>query len=393
MKMERWKKNLYLCCVACFIVSVGMSQLAPMLPLYLVEMGMEDEAEITRWSGMIFGANFISLAIAAPIWGRLSDKYGRKPMALRASFWLGAIMVGFGLATSPEQLFALRLMQGAMSGFLGAVVPLVAQEAPKEKSGWALGIFFTFQVSGALLGPLFGGWLVELMGCRDVFFFVGGFCFVGFASMFFVHESFTPVPHAAAVSFSKTFKMIPHPRRVVGIFTTTFLLHFSLTCVHPIITVYIASLVPESEHVALISGAVFSATGVASALAGSPLGHLSDRVGPERVMFVSLLLAGLSFLPQAFVTTPLELGALRFIGGIAGAGLIPSTNSLIRQEVSDATLGRIFGLNQSAQFIGMFTGAFFGGWLAGALGIASVFLIPGTLMLVAAVWFKTMTRK
>ena len=44
--MPVWKKNLWLCCLSCFIVSIGMSQLAPMLPLYLAEMGMKGEAEI-----------------------------------------------------------------------------------------------------------------------------------------------------------------------------------------------------------------------------------------------------------------------------------------------------------------------------------------------------------
>ena len=43
--MPVWKKNLWLCCLSCFIVSIGMSQLAPMLPLYLAEMGMKGEAE------------------------------------------------------------------------------------------------------------------------------------------------------------------------------------------------------------------------------------------------------------------------------------------------------------------------------------------------------------
>ena len=83
--MPLWKRNLWLCCLACFIISIGMSQLAPILPLYLQELGMTDGNDIAKWSGLIFGVNFVTLAIASPIWGRLSDKYGRKPMVLRAS--------------------------------------------------------------------------------------------------------------------------------------------------------------------------------------------------------------------------------------------------------------------------------------------------------------------
>uniref|UniRef100_UPI0018C53654 MFS transporter n=1 Tax=Pectinatus frisingensis TaxID=865 RepID=UPI0018C53654 len=96
--MEIWKRNLAICCCASFIVSVGMSQMAPILPLYIESLGINNFQEIERWSGIIFSCNFISLAIFSPIWGRLSDKYGRKPMTLRASLWLGIIMVGMGLA-------------------------------------------------------------------------------------------------------------------------------------------------------------------------------------------------------------------------------------------------------------------------------------------------------
>lgn len=391
--MEHWKKNLAICCFACFIVSIGMSQMAPILPLYIAEIGITGQADIARWSGIIFGANFISLAIASPIWGRLSDRYGRKPMALRASLWLGVIMIGMGLAQNVWQMTALRLIQGAMSGFLGAIVPLVAQETPEDKSGWALGMFFTSQVSGALIGPLLGGWLAELFSCRQTFFVVGAFCFLGFIATCFIHETFRPQPKAAARSFGETWHTLPDSRLIFGLFITTFIMHFALMSIQPIVTVYIATLIPESDHIALTAGAVFSAAGIASALSASHIGHLSDRIGPQRVLFAALIVAGLVFLPQAFVHTPLELGTLRFILGLATAGLLPSINSLIRRNTPADCLGRIYGLNQAAQFVGMFSGSILGGWLAASIGIASVFLIPGVLLLINAGWFRFMVYR
>ena len=96
--LQVWRRNLYICCVASFVVSVGMSQMAPILPLYIAQLGVEGVGEIARWSGIVFGCNFISLAIFSPIWGRLADRYGRKPMILRASCWLGVIMIGMAFA-------------------------------------------------------------------------------------------------------------------------------------------------------------------------------------------------------------------------------------------------------------------------------------------------------
>jgi DHA1 family multidrug resistance protein-like MFS transporter len=390
--MEVWKRNLWICCAASFIVSVGMSQMAPMLPLYIAELGVHDVDEIERWAGIIYGANFISLAIFSPIWGRLSDRYGRKPMALRASLWLGIIMIGMGLAQNVYQLTALRLAQGALSGFQASVIPLVAQEAPDERSGWALGIFFTAQVSGTLLGPIVGGFLAEMTGYRHTFFIIGICCFLGFLSLFKVHETVRSQAReqAAALSLGDTFRLLPSRQLIIGLFGTTLVMQFATMSIQPIITVYITQLVTSMDHIALIAGIVFSCAGFASMLAASRLGKLADRVGSHKVLLASLIIAGLSVLPQGLVRTPVELGILRFFFGIGVAGLLPSVNNLIRQYTPPACLGRIYGFNQSAQFLGMFAGASLGGQIAAAIGIANVFFITAAVLLVNAVWCRGM---
>lgn len=386
--MDIWKKNLLICCTASFIVSVGMSQMAPILPLYIEELGVHDPGAVARWSGIVFGCNFISLAIFSPIWGRLSDKYGRKPMVLRASGWLGLIMIAMGLAQSVWHLVALRLVQGALSGFQAAAIPLIAAETPKERSGWAMGMFFTAQVSGGLLGPVFGGWLSESIGYRHSFFLIGTCCLLGCLALTQIHETRKPVPQAAALSLRETFSRLPAPGALIGLFLTTLLLHFSLSCVQPILTVYIAQIEPNTEHLAVVSGAVFSSAGIASALFASKLGNLSDRLGAQKVLLGSLTLAGLISIPQGLVTAVWQLAILRFIHGIATAGFMPSTNNLIRQITPSACLGRIYGFNQSAQFLGMFTGSFFGGQLVAGIGFAHTFFLVAALLLLDAIWCK-----
>ena len=383
-----WKKNLLICCTASFIVSIGMSQMAPILPLYIAELGVDNPADVARWAGIVFGCNFISLAIFSPIWGRLSDRFGRKPMILRASGWLGLIMIGMGFAQSVWHLVILRLLQGCLSGFQAAVIPLLAQETPKEHSGWAMGMFFTAQVSGGLMGPVFGGWLSETIGFRNSFFCIGTCCLLGFLALTQVHETKKAVRTTSADSPCPSFRRLPQRNVILGVFLTTVLLHFSLTCVAPLLTVYIQEIAGNIDHLAIISGTVFSAAGFASMLFASRLGKLADRIGSERILFSCLLLSGLVSIPQGFVTAPWQLGVLRFVHGIAIAGLMPSTNNLIRQLSPPALMGRIFGFNQSAQFIGMFSGAFFGGQLAALIGIRSLFLLVAALLIGNAMWCK-----
>ena len=383
-----WKKNLYICCIASFIVSIGMSQMAPILPLYIAELGVDNPADVARWSGIVFGCNFISLAIFSPIWGRLSDRWGRKPMILRASGWLGLIMIGMGFAQSVWHLVALRLLQGCLSGFQAAVIPLLAQETPKDRSGWAMGMFFTAQVSGGLMGPIFGGWLSEIIGFRNSFLLIGSCCLLGFLALTQLSETRQPAGEKAVDGELPSFRELPQYNIILGVFLTTVLLHFSLSCAAPILTVYVQEIAGTVEHLAIISGAIFSATGLASMIFASKLGRLADRIGSARILFSCLLLSGLVSIPQGLVTAPWQLGILRFFHGIAIAGLMPSTNNLIRQLTPPALMGRIFGINQSAQFIGMFTGGFFGGQLAASIGIRNLFLLVAALLLCNALWCR-----
>ena len=383
--MEQWKRNVYICTLAAFITSAGMSQLAPMLPLYIQSLGVDEPGQVARWAGIVFAMNFVTLAIFSPIWGRLSDRYGRKIMCLRAVVWLGVINFGMGMAQQVWHLVVLRLMQGALSGFLATAMPLVSSESPKKRAGWALGLFFTGQISGSLIGPLLGGWLAETVGFRNTYFVVGVMCLFSSLAILGIHETRKPV-NENVVSYSnrEAFRSLARPSLLYGIFLTTFTFQFSLMCVQPILTVYIAGLVPESDHIALISGAVFSSAGFASALFGSRLGALSDRIGAQKVLFCSLLVACLVSVPQAFVTAPWQLGFLRFIHGIAVAGLMPSVNHLIKEASPPDFLGRMYGFNQSFQFVGMSSGAIFGGYIAEHFGISVLFFIAAAMLMTSA---------
>lgn len=365
----------------------------PIMPLYIMQLGVEDPANVARWSGIVFGCTFVTLAVFSPIWGKLSDRIGCKPMILRAVAALAIGMILMGMAKNVYELAALRLLQGCLSGFMAAVIPLIAQETPKERNGWAMSLFFTSQVTGGLLGPLFGGWLGETIGFRNSFLFIGGCCFAGFLACTRLEEENRPAA-PKQVSVTVPFRSLPTRHIVAGVFLTTFLMHFSLTCIGPILTVYVQEIAPDAEHIAVISGAIFASTGLASMLFASRLGRLSDRIGPAKVLFGSLLLIGIITIPQGMVTNPIQLVILRFLHGIAVAGLIPATNSLIRSLVPKTFLGRIYGINQSAQFIGMFTGAFLGGYIAAALGIRTLFELVAALLIMNAAWcWKVVMKK
>lgn len=382
-----WQKNLWACSIVAFIVSAGMSQLAPLLPLYIHELGVEDLAEVAEWSGIAYGCNFVTLALISPLWGALADAYGRKLMVLRATLWLSVCMCLMGMAQNVWQLTGLRFVQGALSGFQGAVIPLVMAQTPEERSGWAMSILVTGQVSGALVGPLLGGWISQLAGIRENFFIMGACAFAGFlVLLFFVREDFTRPGESGKHSWRDRYAF-PVSRPLVLLFLTTFAVQFALMSIAPIITVYVKHLVPESEHVALLAGGVFAATGLASIMAATFAGRCVDRQGARRVLPVFLICAGLICIPHVFVRSPGELGAVRFLLGLASVGILPAVNSLLKRHTPPEYFSRVFSANFSHQSLGIFVGSLLGGHVASWFGVEYVFYLSAFMLLLNACVF------
>ncbi len=384
--MPIWKRNLFICWFGAFATMAGLSQITPILPLFITELGVRDIHEVEKWSGLAFGITFIISAIASPIWGHAADRFGRKPMLLRASLGMAITITMMGFAENVFQLVGLRLLMGAVAGFVSAAITLVATQTPLEHAGWALGTLSTGSVGGMLLGPLVGGYIAETIGLRSVFFVTGALLVVAFlTSLFFIQEKFAP-PTKKLPTFREIWATVPDTNALAAMFVTTFILQLALISIQPIITVYIHYLVPANEHIAILSGMVIAVAGLASILAAPNLGRLSDRIGAEKVVLVALIAAGIIFIPQAFVRTVWQFMGLQFLLGIANAGLLPSVNSLVKRYTPTAVAGRVFGYNQSAQFLGSFGGAVLGGQIAATYGIHYVFFFTSTLLLINAIW-------
>jgi DHA1 family multidrug resistance protein-like MFS transporter len=384
--MKMWKRNLIVCWFGMFVTGIGMSQIAPVLPLYIQHLGVQDTASITKLSGIAFGITFIISAIFSPIWGHAADKFGRKPMLLRASLGMAIVIGCMGFAPNVYVLIGLRLLQGAITGYGTACTTLIATQADKEHAGFALGTLSTSNIAGSLLGPVIGGYIGEKFGLQNVFFITGSLMMVAFiTTALFVKESFTR-EDKKTLSMREVWNTVPEKSLTITMFVTFFVLTAALYSVEPIVTVYVTQLSSNTSHVALLAGITFSASGLANIIAAPRLGKLSDKIGTHKVMLVALVVAGLVFIPQAFVKNPWQLVGLRFLLGLATAGLIPSVNILVKKITPSSLTGRVFGFNMSAGYLGVFGGSVLGGQIAAYLGMRYVFFVTSALLLINAVW-------
>ena len=396
--MILWRRNLIVCWVGMFATGIGMSQIAPALPLYIKSLGVNDAGMIEQLSGLAFGITFIMSAIFSPIWGSAADKFGRKPMLLRASLGMGIVVFLMGLAPNVYTLIGLRLLMGTIAGYGTACTTLIATQTDKDHAGFALGTLSTANVAGSLLGPVIGGIIEDTVGMRLIFFITGSLMFVAFlATLFFVRENFVR-ENKKVRSVREVWDGIPEKSLTIILSVTFFIITLGLYSIEPIITVYVTQLTDNLSHLALMAGMAFSVSGLANIIAAPILGRMADKVGAHKILFFALIAAGVFYIPQAFVETPWQLMGFRFLLGLTLGGLGPAVNILIRKITPDSLTGRIFGFTMSAQYLGVFGGSLLGGQLSASFGIPNMLLVTSALMLLNAVWvylyvYKRLNRK
>ncbi|QGZ63151.1 MFS transporter [Paraburkholderia acidisoli] len=382
--VQHWQRNLAVCVVGSFTTLVAMTLMLPFLPLYVEELGVHGHAAIVQWSGIAYSATFFTAALVAPVWGRLGDRYGRKPMLVRASLGMAITMSLIGMSRNIWQLVALRLLAGFAGGYSSGSTILVATQTPRHRSAWALGVLSSGIMAGNLIGPLLGGALPPLIGLRGTFWVAGAAIFAAFiATCVFVKEAPRPV-RAAKEQQSGGWSALPDKRPIVAMLVTGTLLMLANMSIEPIITVYVATLVHDPARVTFVAGLAMSAAALGSIVAASRVGRLADRIGHAKVIVGALALCAVLLVPQAFVSAGWQLVALRFLMGVSLAGLLPCIATVIRHNAPDHAAGSVLGYSVSAQFAGQVLGPLIGGFIGGHFGMRAVFLGTSLLMLAGA---------
>ncbi|ONG54023.1 MFS transporter [Pseudoroseomonas deserti] len=382
---RHWRRNMYVCLFGSFTNVTAMTLLLPFLPLYVEQLGVQGHAAIVQWSGIAYGITFLGAGLMAPVWGKVADLYGRKLILIRACLAMAVCMSLIGVAENIYQLVGLRLLAGVLGGYASGAVVLVATQTPKEQAGWALGTLSIGTMAGTLLGPLVGGVLPGLIGLRGTFFLAGGVIFLAFlATVFLIREDRQAGPKGAARVTGSAWSMIPDRRPVIAMLGTAMLLMLANMSIEPIITVYVAQLVPPGGDVVFTAGLVMAASAIGSILAASRLGRLADRIGSWNLITICLLACGLLLIPQAFVTESWQLIGLRFLMGLSLAGLLPAIAATIRHKVPQGAAGTILGYNTSAQYAGQVLGPLAGGFVGGHVGMQAVFLATALIMFAGA---------
>lgn len=385
-----------------FMDMVGLLMVVPLLPFYVKKLGGEG---VQLWgmhlgigilSGIIASAFTIAQLLSSPLWGRFSDKFGRRPALLIALSAAGIAYLVFGFAESLWVLFLSRIVQGAGGGTVGVIQAYVADTTEPEQRARSLGWLSAATNLGVALGPVVGAMAVVL-GERDLV--PGGAewrmgqaapgivaaMLCGITILFawrYLKESKTHQHHESERRRPKEAltRVLTHGRdpssRLIWIYAIAI---GAFQGIFPVLPLFLNA---EFQVTEKTIGYFFMYIGSISVFARVLLlGKLVDRLGEARLSRIgmALLAAGLATMPLAPNLPVLAIAVAMLPLGTAFT--FPCVTALLSRVISPADRGLYMGLQQTFGGVSRIIAPLWAGFAFDALGQGIPFFTSAAIVL------------
>lgn len=382
--MKSWQKSLTLIWISQLLAMGGYAMAMPFIPLFIKSrLGIADDGLCGVGVALFNFLGMGMLALAAPVWGTLSDRFGRKLMLLRAAFISALLFPLMMFANSLWILIAIRVAASFFSGTVNAAQTLVAAVTPEDRQGFALGAVSTAVWTGHMTGYFLGGMVVDRYGF-DAGFIICGVCFfISGLLVLPVKENFVPQIKKTIVKKRRFWELMAE----YGIILRCLIWMIMLTgFMRSFDSPYLALLVEQVSP----PGAAAGNTGFASAgaalggvISGITIGYLADRFSAKWLLTPLLAVAGAMVLLQSCCTNFYWLLVFRFLGFLAAGGIDPVLQRLISSYAGPEKRGQVFGVMQGFSVGGVMFSALISGGVIYLFGVRGVFIFGGILFLLS----------
>ncbi|RPI08330.1 MAG: MFS transporter [Zetaproteobacteria bacterium] len=386
--MPSWRRTLAIMVAVQFSSAMGFSIIFPFLPLYVTQLDSTTGWSTETLAGLVFSVQALTMAIASPFWGVVADRFGRKLMVMRATLGGAVVIVLMGFVANVEQLLILRAVQGLLTGVITAANALVASVAPRERTGYAMGLLQVGLWSGVSTGPLVGGILSDVFGFRITFVVTSAALLVSGVSVWLgVHDPFVRTKDArlATLHFLQDWERVLSNVRLDCALGLRFLVATGRAIMEPLLPLFVAVLAAQSARVGTLTGVVVGAASAASILTSVWLGRLGDRIGHGRVVFWCAVVAAASYAPQALATRVWQLLWLQVLTGASAGGLITSLSALLARESRSGDEGCVYGIDNSITSLGRTVAPLLGAACAVWFSLRGAFLATSLIFVAVAI--------
>lgn len=363
-----------------FIVMLGIGLVIPVLPFYIEEFQANAQT-----LGLLVAVFAFMQFLFAPIWGRLSDKIGRKPLITIGLFGFAAAEFIFAYAVGLWMLFLSRMLAGIFgSAIMPTAMAYVSDVTTPEKRGQGMGILGASMGFGIVVGPAVGGSLAEI-DLAYPFIFAGiAATIAGIVSIFVLPES-----HSKEKRTVQTGKRVPQWRQMknalqspVGfLLILVFIMSFGLANFQAIFSYYALE---RFGYGTRDVGTILLITGVVGIIVqGVGVGRLTQKFGEAKVVSLALLISSIGFVIMTWANSFLWVIITTSFFFIGNSLLRPSLNSYISKLAGDQQ-GAMMGLNNSFLSLGNVIGPIIAGTIF-EWNIHSPYILGAIIMFVGLI--------
>ncbi|MFE8697767.1 MFS transporter [Cytobacillus sp. FJAT-53684] len=373
------KKALPILFAIMFLVMVGFGIIIPVMPFYAQEIG----ASPTQL-GLLMAVYSLMQLLFAPMWGRISDRIGRKPVIMIGILGLALSFFLMAISTQLWMLFAARIIGGVLSSAnMPTVMAYVADITSEEDRSKGMGVIGAATGLGFIFGPAIGG--VFSQTNLNIPFYVAGISslFTFTLVMFVLKESLT-IENRNSQLKKKASLLAAFNGPVSILFILQLFVSLSLSGLEATFA-YFAS--EKADLGAAKLGYIFMIMGFASAIVqGGLVGRLTKRLGEGFVIQLGIIISAIGFVLILFINSFTTAALFLTIFGIGNGFIRPSVSSLLTKQ-SAAGHGSTTGLLSSFDSLGRIVGPPLGGWLF-TIAIGGPYYFGIVLSIVALLLFQ-----
>jgi MFS family permease len=371
--------RLWVLMATAFVDMLGFAMVFPLLPFYATSLGASPKV-----IGLLISSFSIAQLASAPLWGRVSDRYGRRPVLMIGLAAAGVAFIVFGFATSLWMLLLSRTVQGAGGGTTGVVQAYIGDSTEPGERAKGLGWLSAATSAGVMIGPALGS-LAARLGTAAPGLIAAALCFLNVMFAWkYLPESRPKIGQTKRRIRTAMWQVLRHPfaaqPRLIWIYAVGMAAFTSMSAV---VALYLHA---RFGITAQTIGGVFVYIGaIAVIMRALVLGWMVDRFGETRVMRLGALVMGIGL---ALYTLPGTIWMMALVIPLVPIGqalLFPSVTALSSHRSDPKELGQMMGVQQTFGGLSRVVAPLVSTWIFEVLGPNDPFLMAALIMLFVAV--------